>query len=48
MSIFNSLKADVEYEMQGINASILIAFFCNIVMRVCLNPQRFKPYIRCG
>ena len=48
MGIFNSLKADVECEMQGRNASILIAFFCNIVMSFCLNPQRFKPYIRCG
>ena len=48
MSIFSSLKAEVECEMYGRNARILTVLFCRVVIRLCLNPQRFKPYIRCG
>ena len=48
MSIFSSLKAEIECEMYGRNARILTAFVCRVVIRLCLNPQRFKPYIRCG
>ena len=48
MSIFSSLKAETEYEMYGQNAKALTAFFCNVVIRLCLSPQRFKPHIRCG
>ena len=44
MSIFSSLKAEIECEMYGRNARILTAFFCRVVIRLCLNPQRFKPY----
>ena len=43
MGNFNSLNADVACEMQERNTSIiLIAFFRNIIMRLCLNSQRFK------
>ena len=47
MSIFSSLKAEIECEMYGRNARILTAFFCRVVNCLCLNPQRFKPHIRC-
>ena len=46
LSIFSSVKAEIECEMYGRNATILTAFFCSVVIRLCLNPQRFKPYIR--
>ena len=46
MSIFSSFKAEIECEMYGRNARILTAFFCSVVICLCLNPQRFKPYIQ--
>ena len=36
MSIFSSLKAEIECEMCGRNARILTAFFCRVVIRSCL------------
>ena len=40
MSILSSLKAEIECEMYGQNARILIAFLCRVVIRLCLNPQK--------
>ena len=37
MSIFSSLKAEIEFKMYGRNARILTAFFCRVVIRLCLN-----------
>ena len=48
MSIFSFLKAEIECEMYGRTARILTDFFYSVVIRLCLNPHRFKPYIRCG
>ena len=48
MSIFGFLKAEIECEMYGRNARIFTASFCSVIIHLCLNPQRFKPYIRCG
>ena len=39
MSMFSSLKAEIECEMYGRNARILTAFFCSVVICLCLNPQ---------
>ena len=48
MSIFSSSKAEIESEMYDRNARILTVFFCSVIIRLCLNLQRFKPYIRYG